>query len=514
MEKGVSIFLVLLFAASCYPLLAQEIENDKEQENVEQSIKDVEEKAEKLQTQAFETVDSLSNSTMQLADNTSDSINSLYSHLQKQVQSRIDSLKQKLNELQENGGDQLSDVKGKAAELTSRIDSLQGLLSNKLPLDKLQEYAGYVPGGDISNRLNISNLPGLEKLSLPGMPDLNMDNPNTDNLSIPGGNLSSLTSLENLTSQVNKQLGSFSDLKSNDWIKTDLSDFQQYISEVKQYQEMVKDPSKLDQAVDTQAAQLSELQTLNNETSELAAMKALPESMMADLKRYQDEQALKAQAQEVAVEQATDYFSEHQDKLSEAQSMMTALKKKYSYVPDSRDLSTAVKATSLKNEPLKKRIKFGLGFQLHQTNPISIDLAPNLMYRFNTLFSAGISGTYRASLGIENNRSMSPQTTTDVYGFSAIAQHKVWKGFFAHAEFEYLSSPMKDPSTNTDLESRQWNEGALLGIGKQMALSKGLNGQIIFTYDFLHNARSPNPKAWNIKFGFQLGKLNLKGIRL
>jgi tetrahydromethanopterin S-methyltransferase subunit B len=54
--------LVLLFAASCYPLLAQEIENDKEQENVEQSIKDVEEKAEKLQTQAFETVDSLSNS--------------------------------------------------------------------------------------------------------------------------------------------------------------------------------------------------------------------------------------------------------------------------------------------------------------------------------------------------------------------------------------------------------------------------------------------------------------------
>ena len=162
--------------------------------------------------------------------------------------------------------------------------------------------------------------------------------------------------------------------------------------------------------------------------------------------------------------------------------------------------------------PLKKRLVFGLGFQLHQTDPISIDLAPNLMYKFNKLFAAGISGTYRASLGIENNRSIAVNTSTDVYGFSAIAQHMVWKGFFGHVEFQYLSSPLKDPSTGTDLSTRAWNEGALLGIGKQMTLSKALRGQIIFTYDFLHDEYSPNPKAWNIKFGFQLGKFKLKDI--
>jgi hypothetical protein len=189
---------------------------------------------------------------------------------------------------------------------------------------------------------------------------------------------------------------------------------------------------------------------------------------------------------------------------------MTQLKKKYSYVPDSRDLSTAVKATSLKDEPLKKRIRFGLGFQIQQTNPVSVDLAPNVMYRFNTNFSAGISGTYRAALGQEDKNTAAIGTTTDVYGGSVLAQHMVWKGFFGHAEFQSLSSPVEDAST--DNPTRKWTNGALLGIGKQMALAKGLRGQIIFTYDFLHGDDSVNPKAWNIRFGLHLGNFKLKDI--
>lgn len=519
MDRGLPYFLALFLAINCYQLFAQEVEYVKEERTAEQKIENVNTKAEELKnksseladslsTKAINSIDSLSNRVDDAISNSADSINNLDYHLQTKVQSTVDSLQQKLNDIQGLDGEKLSGANEKVAQLTKSIDSLKSLLGSKLQLDKLQKYTGDIPGSDFSSHFNSGDLPSLNKRSIPGIPNLYTDKIGIDNLSMKDNGLSSLTS------QVKQQLGKYTEIKNNDWIKTDLSGYQKFTGEVKQYTEMLKDPSKMDQAIDAQATQLSEFQTLNNETKELAAMKELPESMLADLKRYQDEQALKAQAQEVAVEQATDYFAEHQDKLSEAQSMMTALKKKYSYVPDSRDLSTAVKATSLQNEPLKRRIRFGLGFQLHQTNPISIDLAPNLLYRFNTLFSAGISCTYRASLGIENNRTMSPQTTTDVYGGSAIAQHMVWKGFFAHAEFEYLSSPMKDPSTNTDLESRRWNEGALLGIGKQMALSKGLNGQIIFTYDFLHDEHSPNPKAWNIKFGFQLGKFKLKDINL
>jgi hypothetical protein len=490
----------MFIAISGYPLFAQEVEYVKEEQTSEQKIEDVHTIAEELKEKSTEIADSLSNTAISSIDslsnkvddaisNSADSITNLADHLHTRVQARIDSLQQKLNDIQGLGGGKLSGSSEKVAQLTKSIDSLKNLLDRKLQFDKLQEYTGDVSGGNLTNQFNLGDLPSLDKRSIPGIPNLNTEKIVIDNLSMTDNGLSSLTS------QVDQRLGKFTDIKNEDWIKTDLPDYQEYTGEVKQYAEMVKDPTKMDQAIDTQATQLSEFQTLNNETKELAAMKELPESMLADLKRFQDEQALKAQAKEEVVKQATDYFAEHQDKLSEVQSLMTKLKKKYSYIPDSRDLSTAVKATSLKNEPLKKRIKFGLGFQIHQTNPISVDLAPNVLYRFNTLFSAGISGTCRASLGIENNKAMSPNTSTDVYGGSVIAQHMVWKGFFAHAEFEYLSSPIKNPNPTTDTPSRQWNEGALLGIGKQMTLSKGINGLRSFSTTISFTAiKVPIPK--------------------
>jgi gas vesicle protein len=517
MPKYLLYFLILIFAINFNPLFAQEVEYVKEEQTVEQKIKDVNTKVEELKnksseladslsTKAINSIDSLSNRINDAINNSTDSINNLADHLQEKVQSGIDSLQQRLNDLPGLGGEKLSGANEKATELTKSIDSLKNVLGSKLQIDKLQKYTGDVSGGNLTNQFNLGDIPSLDKRSIPGIPNLNTDKFGIENLSMNDNGLSSLTS------QVNQRLGKYTDIKNNDWVKTDLPDYQKYTGDVKQYTEMVNDPSKIDNVVDNQAAQLTEMQTLKNETMELAAIKELPESMLADLKRYQDEQALKAQAKEEVVKQATDYFAEHQEKLSEAQTMMTELKKKYSYIQDSRDLSTAVKATSLKNEPFKKRIKLGLGFQIHQTNPISLDLTPNVLYRFNTLFSAGISGTYRASLGIENNKNFSPNTSTNVFGGSILAQHKVWKGFFAHTEFEYMSTPIKDPNTNTDLQSRRWNEGALLGIGKNMVLSKGLNGQIIFTYDFLHDDQSPNPKSWNIKFGLQLGNFKLKDI--
>jgi hypothetical protein len=507
MEKGVSIFLVLLFAGSCIPLLAQEASSAKDQEPARQ-IEKLKQEAAMLQNETLKLLDSLVHMPDDLMNDASDSIRTLYTQQCHKMQAQVDSLQRKLRGIQIPGNKQLSHINEKTAWLMGRVDLIRSVLYDKLSPDQLNEYVNNIPGMDIADRFNQGDLPGLEKLSIPDSPISGAGKFGQGSIDLPNDGLSSLTA------KVNEQLGKVTDIENHDWINTDLGNIKQYGKKVDQYSAVVKDPEKLDQAIDARAAGLSEFQTLSKETKELESVKQLPNGMLADLKRYQDEQALKTQAQEVAVEQATDYFSEHQDKLSEAQSMMTALKKKYSYVPDSRDLSTAVKATSLKNEPLKKRIKFGLGFQLHQTNPISLDLAPNILYRFSTLFNAGISATYRANLGIENKKSKAPNTGTDVYGISAFAQHKVWKGFFGHAEFEYLSSPDQDFSTPSDHGARRWNQGALLGIGKQMSIAQGLHGQVIFTYDFLHSEHSPNPKAWNLKFGFQLGKLNLKGIRL
>jgi hypothetical protein len=355
MEKGVSIFLVLLFAGSCIPLLAQEASSAKDQEPARQ-IEKLKQEAAMLQNETLKLLDSLVHMPDDLMNDASDSIRTLYTQQCHKMQAQVDSLQRKLRGIQIPGNKQLSHINEKTAWLMGRVDSIRSVLYDKLSPDQLNEYVNNIPGMDIADRFNQGDLPGLEKLSIPDSPISGAGKFGQGSIDLPNDGLSSLTA------KVNEQLGKVTDIENHDWINTDLGNIKQYGKKVDQYSAVVKDPEKLDQAIDARAAGLSEFQTLSKETKELESVKQLPNGMLADLKRYQDEQALKTQAQEVAVEQATDYFSEHQDKLSEAQSMMTALKKKYSYVPDSRDLSTAVKATSLKNEPLKKRIKFGLGF--------------------------------------------------------------------------------------------------------------------------------------------------------
>ncbi|MCK5851350.1 MAG: hypothetical protein KAH23_10580, partial [Kiritimatiellae bacterium] len=425
------LLVFVLFVGFCQAYGQQAETTEPAQNSVGENLKNIHnlparlnEKGGEIQDKVVTRIDSLSNKSATLLENATDSLNNLSSSIQGKLQSSIDSLQQKLEQITNNGNEKLSNATEKADKLTRRIDSLQNVLSNKLQLDKLGKYGVSVTGADFADKLklpelNSKSIPELEKLSLPEMKGLSgMNTQILKQVQDDGGG-----GIGALASQADEQLGKIGNLKNNDWIKCDLPDYQEP-EEVKEYTELLKDPSNIDQTIDSKAAQMSEFQALNNETKELAAMKELPESMLADLKRYQDAQAMRAEAKDVAIKKATDYFANHQDKLSKAQGMMSKLKKKYSCVPDSRDLSTATKASSLKGEPLKRRLVFGLGFQVQRTNPISLDLSPNLLYRFNKMFSAGISGTYRASLGIENNSSVAMNTATDVYGASAIVQHK------------------------------------------------------------------------------------------
>ena len=502
------LLVFVLFVGFCQAYGQQAETTEPAQNSVGENLKNIHnlparlnEKGGEIQDKVVTRIDSLSNKSATLLENATDSLNNLSSSIQGKLQSSIDSLQQKLEQITNNGNEKLSNATEKADKLTRRIDSLQNVLSNKLQLDKLGKYGASVTGADFADKLklpelNSKSIPELEKLSLPEMKGLSGMNTQILKQVQDDGGLKG-QGINLLTGRVDEQI-------------RDLGAQARRLRQEAGSQR----GEEIDQLIDSKVAQMSELKYLNEQTSQLNALKELPESMLADLNRYNNEQALKAELRNTAVKQVKNYFTGHEDKLSQAQGMMSKLKKKYSCVPDSRDLSTAVKATSLKDEPLKKRLVFGLGFQIQRTNPISVDLSPNLLYRFNKLFSAGISGTYRASLGIENNSAIAVNTSQDVYGASLIVQHKVWKGFFTHGEFQYMSRPITDQKTTTDQPTRTWHEGLLLGIGKQMNFSKALKGQIIFTYDFLHTEASPNPKAWNIKFGLMLGRFKLKDIHI
>ncbi len=189
----------------------------------------------------------------------------------------------------------------------------------------------------------------------------------------------------------------------------------------------------------------------------------------------------KQELKEKMASQAKEYISKHADKIQQVQSKMGELKKKYSYVPNSNDLSTAKKRSSLEDEPLGKRLVFGGNFNVTQTNPVNIDIAPLIGYRINKLFEAGITGLYRAQF--EGNTSGVNSDGESTYGYGAFVNHMVFRNFFGHLEGENISRRQADQ----DRTKRVWDQTLLLGIGRRFTITKWLEMQAIISYNFLHD---------------------------
>ncbi|MEQ8928065.1 MAG: hypothetical protein RLO81_19765 [Fulvivirga sp.] len=190
-------------------------------------------------------------------------------------------------------------------------------------------------------------------------------------------------------------------------------------------------------------------------------------------------QAKKEMKQKMAAH-AKDFISEHSEQIGQVQEQMSDLKKVYSEVPNSNDLTTAKKRSSLEGEPLKKRLTFGGNFNVNGTDPLTIDFSPTLGYKLNKLFEVGITGSYRAKMGSDNVNSVEDE---QVYGYSVYANHKVFKNFFGYLEGEHMSKVVGSIEEGT---KREWYPSLLAGIGRSFKISKSVEIQTILTYNFLH----------------------------
>ena len=114
---------------------------------------------------------------------------------------------------------------------------------------------------------------------------------------------------------------------------------------------------------------------------------------------------------------------------------MAALKQKHSNMPNSNDLSSAVKRTSLKAEPIWKRLVIGGNFNIGRTNPLLLDLSPVLGYKVNKLFDIGITGTFRKKIKSSNAVNVKDN---EAFGFGVFANHAIYRNFFGYIEGERM----------------------------------------------------------------------------
>jgi len=252
-----------------------------------------------------------------------------------------------------------------------------------------------------------------------------------------------------------------------------------------------------------------EFQELQAKTAELEQFKQLSQKYGEDYARNQRQEAqqkLLAKAKEIGA----GAFEQYQDKVQQVQEQAQKLKKKYSSVADARDLSTAVKRNSLKGEPLAKRLVLGGTFQitpsfsrkdslkgLPKDYSASVDLSPVIGYRLNKKFTAGASVTYRANIIADEL-----ETHNQTYGWRGFLEYFPKESIFFHGEYQAISTEVTASDANIEEPSRQWINGALVGVGKEFALFKGIKGQVMILYDFLFDGySSPYQRPLAIRFG-------------
>jgi len=239
-----------------------------------------------------------------------------------------------------------------------------------------------------------------------------------------------------------------------------------------------------------------EFKALEGQDSELGELKAGKEKIEKTQQELKQQAARKELKKKMA-SQAKQYISEYAEQIQQVQSKMGELKKNYIYVPNSNDLSTARKRTSLKDESFWERLLIGGNFNVSSTNPLAIDLSPVLGWKFNSLFQVGVSGAYRAKLGADK-RGINTFENEKVYGYSIFANHMVFKNFFGYLEGERISKV----SGMEESHSRQWHQTLLLGIGRKFKIAKFLEMQAIVSYNFLHEN---NDGVYNSPVVFKTG---------
>ncbi|NER83512.1 MAG: hypothetical protein F6K42_28960, partial [Leptolyngbya sp. SIO1D8] len=308
--------------------------------------------------------------------------------------------------------------------------------------------------------------------------------------------LSSLkTGSEALKSSFNERLQQLDQNLNPDFLSRHQQQLQQYTGRIKTYQDQVNNvPETLEQ----KARGMEEVKAFERQKT---AFSPYQEQM----EQLGKEEYAKEQVVQKAKTMAKDHFAGQQEKLLAAQSRLTKLKKKMGkFSGGGLNGEKTKKENAMKGKTLGERLVFGGNFQLHPGEEVSLDISPALAYRWTKMFRLGLGGTYRTTFDEKERFFLSDEN--EVFGYRGFAEHEVYKGFFAHMEYERLKSGNGSAQNGAvgDANGDTWQNSALGGLGKRYKIRNKIKGNVTLLYNFLYDEHSLYNKPWNLRFGFEL----------
>lgn len=140
---------------------------------------------------------------------------------------------------------------------------------------------------------------------------------------------------------------------------------------------------------------------------------------------------------------------------------LDALKKKYAGVPDSRDLDSLAKKSSLAHLSFPERLEYGLMLRNPAAKPVRFDLNGFVGFRVNKLLAVG-GGAWMAMMPEKDGG-------TGYAGFSLYALHRVHKSLFATGGYDLARSRHSPPGEKGTGIPQFW-----AGLGSETAVFRRL----------------------------------------
>lgn len=189
----------------------------------------------------------------------------------------------------------------------------------------------------------------------------------------------------------------------------------------------------------------------------------------------------------------SDYLNKVNDVNNDVAKQLLKAKQKYSTVSSKKNLEE-LPQNPLNLLPFKKRLIYGLNFQIIPGTPFKIDLSPNIAYKILPRWSAGLGFLYNMNLSLEER----PFDDRRVGG-RLFSEYHIIKGIFAHLEYESVWE-------RNNLNTRTSNSNGYFGLAKKINIKGRLKGNFQLLYQLNNQPESfiNNRSKFIYRFGFTI----------
>lgn len=186
--------------------------------------------------------------------------------------------------------------------------------------------------------------------------------------------------------------------------------------------------------------------------------------------------------------------------MDQARSQLNELKSKFPDLDNAGDMPD-FKPNPMKTKSFLQRLEFGGNIQFQKSNryfPTTSDIAGQIGYRFHKNGTAGIGMSYKLGLGTGwDHIAISHQGV----GLRSFVDWKLKGTFYVNGGFE--QNHVSTISSVDELKSWSgWQGSALLGVSKKYKVSAKLKGNIMLLYDFMAKRNMPSTSPIKLRLGY------------